>query len=66
MMRAGDVALVTGAGRGIGRAVALALGIALACAPLAFAQNASTPVLKAPTAGAPASPEAAAIRRSAA
>ena len=28
MMRAGDVALVTGAGRGIGRAVALALGAA--------------------------------------
>ncbi|HET7134836.1 MAG TPA: DsbC family protein [Casimicrobiaceae bacterium] len=41
---------------------ALAIGIALACAPLAFAQNASTAPLKA-TAEAAASPEAAAIRK---
>ncbi|HEY3555022.1 MAG TPA: DsbC family protein [Casimicrobiaceae bacterium] len=42
---------------------ALAIGIALACAPLAFAQNASTEPLKATAQAAPASPEAAAIRK---
>jgi hypothetical protein len=42
---------------------ALAIGIALACAPLAFAQNASTTPPKAASEAAPASPEAAAIRQ---
>jgi thiol:disulfide interchange protein DsbC len=42
---------------------ALAIGIALACAPFAVAQNASTAPLKATAEAATASPEAAAIRK---
>ena len=43
---------------------ALAIGLALACAPLALAQNASTAPLKATADATPATPEIAAIRKS--